>query len=115
VKGKEWGSIQTMMDQPLEPLRPEDFQELIEIMSNEDYGELTLEQFCAAMAAIHEEPPEVRLRIGITDVADELIVQHPDLAASVERARQQKAAGQVKTLAEVRRKYALEQPPQRNP
>jgi hypothetical protein len=40
------------------------------------------------------------------DMADELIAQHPDFAASVERARQQKAAGQTKTLAEIRQKYA---------
>jgi hypothetical protein len=46
------------------------------------------------------------------DVVDELIVQHPDFEASVERARQQKAAGQVKTLAEVRQKYALKESPQ---
>jgi hypothetical protein len=42
------------------------------------------------------------------DVADELIAQHPAFQASVERARQQKAAGQVKTLAELRQKYASE-------
>jgi len=42
------------------------------------------------------------------DVADELIAQNPAFQASVERARQQKAAGQVKTLAELRQKYAVE-------
>lgn len=42
------------------------------------------------------------------DVADELIAQHPAFRASVERARRQKAAGQVKTLAELRQKYASE-------
>jgi len=42
------------------------------------------------------------------DVADELIAHNPDFQASVERARQQKAAGQVKTLAELRQKYAVE-------
>ena len=40
------------------------------------------------------------------DIADELIVQHPSFQASVRRAREQKAAGRVKTLAEVRQKYA---------
>ncbi len=39
---------------------------------------------------------------------DELIAQHPDFRASVERARRQKVAGQVKTLAELRQKYASE-------
>ncbi|MBI4789568.1 MAG: hypothetical protein HY782_21265 [Chloroflexi bacterium] len=39
------------------------------------------------------------------DVADELIAQHPGFRASIERARQQKAKSQAKTLAEMRRKY----------
>ena len=42
------------------------------------------------------------------DVADELIAQHPAFQASIERARQQKAAGKVKTLAELREKYKTE-------
>jgi hypothetical protein len=41
------------------------------------------------------------------DVADELIAQHPAFQASIERARQQKAAGKVKTLAELREKYKV--------
>ena len=39
------------------------------------------------------------------DVLDELIAQHPAFQESLERARQQKAAGQVKTLKELRQKY----------
>ena len=39
------------------------------------------------------------------DVVDELIVQNPAFQASLKRARQQKAAGQVKTLRELRQKY----------
>lgn len=39
------------------------------------------------------------------DAADELIVQHPDFAASIQRARQQKAEGNVRSLAELRAKY----------
>jgi len=42
------------------------------------------------------------------DVADELIAQHPAFQASIERARQQKAAGKVKTLSELREKYKVE-------
>ncbi len=42
------------------------------------------------------------------DVADELIAQHPDFESSIERARQQKRSGQVKTLAELRHKYESE-------
>ena len=39
------------------------------------------------------------------DVADDLIARHPAFRASIERARQQKAEGKVKTLAELRAKY----------
>lgn len=42
------------------------------------------------------------------DTADELIAQHPEFQASVERARNQKLTGQVKSLAEMRAKYANE-------
>ena len=38
-------------------------------------------------------------------LADELIAQNPAFQASVERARQQKTAGKVRTLAELREKY----------
>ena len=42
------------------------------------------------------------------DMADELIAQNPAFQSTVERARQQKAAGKVKTLAELRAKYKVE-------
>ncbi len=42
------------------------------------------------------------------DVADELIAQNPAFQSTVEHARQQKAAGKVKTLAELRAKYKAE-------
>ena len=51
--------------------------------------------------AVPHNPPE-------DDLADELIAHHPDFQASVERARQQKEAGKVKTLAELRAKYKVE-------
>ena len=41
-------------------------------------------------------------------LADELIAQNPAFQSTVERARQQKAAGKVKTLAELRAKYKVE-------
>ena len=40
------------------------------------------------------------------DLADELISLHPEFLASIQAARQHKAEGKVKTLAEVKAKYA---------
>ena len=51
--------------------------------------------------AVPPNPPE-------DDLADELIAQHPAFQATVERARQQKAAGKVEALAELREKYKAE-------
>ena len=42
------------------------------------------------------------------EAMDDLIAQHPAFKASIKRARQQKAAGKVKTLAELREKYKVE-------
>lgn len=42
------------------------------------------------------------------EAVDDLIAQHPAFKASIERARQQKATGKVKTLAELREKYTAE-------
>lgn len=42
------------------------------------------------------------------EIADELIAQHPEFKASIEQAHKQKAEGQIKTLEELRRKYASE-------
>ena len=39
---------------------------------------------------------------------DDLIVQNPAFAASIKRARQQKAEGKVRSLAEVRTKYVVD-------
>jgi len=54
------------------------------------------------------EPILVVRNVLEDDVADELIVRHPEFRASIERARKQKAAGQAKSLAEMRKKYSLE-------
>ena len=42
------------------------------------------------------------------EAVDDFIAQHPAFKASIERARQQKAAGKVKSLAELREKYEAE-------
>jgi hypothetical protein len=39
------------------------------------------------------------------DLADDLIALNPDFIDSIARARQQKVAGQTKTLAEIRTEY----------
>jgi hypothetical protein len=39
------------------------------------------------------------------DAADELIAQHPSFQETIRRARQQKAGGHVRRLAELREKY----------
>ena len=39
------------------------------------------------------------------DLADDLIALNPDFIDSIERARQQKAAGHTKTLADIRAEY----------
>ena len=40
------------------------------------------------------------------DAADELIAQNPEFRWSIERRRQQAAAGEAKSLAEMREQYA---------
>jgi hypothetical protein len=39
------------------------------------------------------------------DAVDELIAEHPGFLETIRRARQQKAAGQVRSLAELRQEY----------
>ena len=56
----------------------------------------------------HGEPIFVVRSLLEDDLADELIAQHPAFQASIERARQQKATGRVKSLAELREKYKVE-------
>ncbi len=43
------------------------------------------------------------------DAADELIAQHPGFQETIQRARQQKASGQVRRLAELRQEYDAEE------
>ena len=52
------------------------------------------------------QPRYVVRRLVDDDLADEIIAQHPDFLASIQSARQQKAEGKVKALAEIRAKYA---------
>lgn len=43
------------------------------------------------------------------DDADDLIAMHPEFQQSIRNARRQKAAGLVRSLADLRQKYALEE------
>ena len=43
------------------------------------------------------------------DDADDLIAMHPEFQQSIRNARWQKAAGLVRSLADLRQKYALEE------
>ena len=54
------------------------------------------------------EPQSVPHHSPVDDLADELIAQNPAFQPTVERARQQKAGGKVKTLVELRAKYKAE-------
>ncbi len=67
-----------------------------------------------ALQAAHEEPivltdsgrPAYVIRsLADDDVADDLLTRHPEFLASIRLARQQKAEGKVKTLAEARKQY----------
>ena len=51
------------------------------------------------------EPKYVVRSLVEDDLADELIALDPDFLASIQLARQQKAEGRVKSLAEARRLY----------
>jgi hypothetical protein len=42
------------------------------------------------------------------ETADELIAQHPAFQETIERARQPKAPGQARKLAQLRQKYSVE-------
>ncbi|MBI2842886.1 MAG: hypothetical protein HYX78_05755 [Armatimonadetes bacterium] len=48
------------------------------------------------------EPVLVIRNLLEDDLADELIAQNPEFQASIQRAREQKAAGKTKSLAEMR-------------
>lgn len=56
----------------------------------------------------HNRPVLVIRSLWDDDVVDELVAQHPEFQESIRRARGQKAAGQVRTLAELREKYTSE-------
>jgi len=56
----------------------------------------------------HGEPLLVVRSLLEDEAVDELIAQHPAFQASIERARQQKSTGKVKTLSELREKYKVE-------
>ena len=67
-----------------------------------------------AILAAHDEPivlteggrPAYVIRsLTDDDLADELLTSNPDFLASIQIARQQKAQGRVKTLAELREQY----------
>lgn len=55
-----------------------DFFSLIENMLTEDYGELTLEQFCTAMDAVHQESPEFKLCIRVKVDKGQIVAYGPD-------------------------------------
>ncbi len=52
------------------------------------------------------KPLLVIMNLADEDIVDDLIVRHPGFRASIERALLQKARGQVKSLEEIRRKFA---------
>jgi PHD/YefM family antitoxin component YafN of YafNO toxin-antitoxin module len=56
-----------------------------------------------------DDHPVLVIRSLLDDeTADELIAQHPAFQETIERARQQKTAGQARKLAELRQKYGAE-------
>jgi PHD/YefM family antitoxin component YafN of YafNO toxin-antitoxin module len=56
-----------------------------------------------------DDHPVLVIRSLLDDeTADELIAQHPAFQESIERARQQRAEGKARTLAELRQKYSVE-------
>ena len=53
----------------------------------------------------HDQPVLVIRSLLDDDTADDLIGRHPAFAESIRRARQQKAEGRVRRLADVHQKY----------
>jgi len=53
----------------------------------------------------HDRPVLIVRSLLDDDALDNLIAQHPAFLASIRRARQQKARGQVRRLSELRQKY----------
>ena len=68
------------------------------------------------LAAMHEpvvimqndRPVLVVRNLLDDDTIDDILVQHPAFRESIQRARQQKANGQVRRLSELRQKYSKE-------
>jgi PHD/YefM family antitoxin component YafN of YafNO toxin-antitoxin module len=59
-----------------------------------------------------QDQPVLVIRSLLDDAAvDDLIAQHPAFQETIRRARQQAAQGRVKSLAELRRKYGVEDKP----
>lgn len=67
-----------MEDKIPKALDGNEFNQLIEEMLKEDYGELSLEQFCTAMTAVHQEPPEIKLCIRVKVDNDKIVAYGPD-------------------------------------
>jgi len=67
-----------MADKTPKALEREEFNQLIEEMFTEDYSELTLEQFCTAMAAVHQEPPEIKMCIRVKADDGQIVAYGPD-------------------------------------
>ncbi len=57
----------------------------------------------------HDRPLLVVRSLLDDEAADELISQHPGFLDSIRLAREQKAKGLVRSLAEVRRQYATDE------
>jgi hypothetical protein len=67
-----------MADRTPKALDEREFNQLIETMLTEDYGELTLEQFCTAMDAVHQESPETKLCIRVKVDNGQIVAYGPD-------------------------------------
>jgi thymidine phosphorylase len=67
-----------MANQTSKPLDKNEFNQLIENMLKEDYAELTLEQFCTAMDAVHQESPEIKLCIRVKVDNGQIVAYGPD-------------------------------------
>jgi len=67
-----------MTDQTPKALDGKEFNQLISNMLTEDYGELTLEQFCTAMDAVHQESPEIKLCIRVKVDKGQMVAYGPD-------------------------------------
>jgi hypothetical protein len=57
----------------------------------------------------HEQPVLVIRNLVDDDAADELIAQNPGFLDTIRKAREEKAQGRVRQLAELRTKYAADE------